>query len=424
MASSTFARPLGSVFVFQGLRELYHRRLTERGRFLLWATLAVGFVGVDTRRALVFVAFALAAPPLLVGLATLFRSRPAVRLAGRLPARLTAGRRLSLPLEVSGANARATGPLSVFWATPPPAEGGLVVSPSEATLEAEGDRPARLSLGFDPRQRGRYELSSLGVATTDAFGLFRTRATWLAGETVLVYPRYFSFGELPLPMGRRYQPGGIPLASEVGDSLEFVGIREYRPGDPLRKIHWRSWARRGEPVVKEYQEEYFSRIALVLDTFLPRRPRPRERERFEAAISVLASVTDHFSRSEEVVDILAAGPDLYEVSTGRSLGYLDNVLDVLACLEPSSAPPFESIGPALVERLERLTTVVAVMLEWDAAREAFLRQVRAMGVATRVILVHEGATQQRWSEASNEFGEILRLSPGEVAARLAAEESA
>ena len=45
-------------------------------------------------------------------------------------------------------------------------------------------------------------------------------------------------------------------------------------GDPLRKIHWRSWARRGKPVVKEYQEEYFSRIALVLDTFLPRRPAP------------------------------------------------------------------------------------------------------------------------------------------------------
>ena len=170
---------------------------------------------------------------------------------------------------------------------------------------------------------------------------------------VLAYPRYHTLDALPLPMGRRYQPGGIPLASVVGDSLEFVGTREYREGDPLRKIDWRSWARLGRPVVREYQEEYFSRIALVLDTFLGKRPRPRERARFEAAISTLASVAEHFSRSEEVVDILAAGPDLYEVSTGRSLGYLDNVLDVLACLEPSPAPPFESIGPPLFERLER-----------------------------------------------------------------------
>jgi len=263
-----------------------------------------------------------------------------------------------------------------------------------------------------------------GIARTDAFGLARTKAVWLPDQVVLAYPRYFTLEDLPLPMGRRYQPGGIPLASEVGDSLEFVGTREYREGDPLRKIHWRSWARLGRPVVREYQEEYFSRIALVLDTFLPKRPRPRERARFEAAISTLASVAEHFSRSEEVVDILAAGPDLYEVSTGRSLGSLDNVLDVLACLEPSAAPPFESIGPPLFERLERLTSVVAVMLEWDDAREAFLRRVRAMGVSVRVLLVHEGDTRKPWSRVSAELGEIECLTPAQVETRLAAEEAA
>jgi uncharacterized protein (DUF58 family) len=421
-ATHRFGRPLSSVAAFQGLRELYHRRLTDRGRFVLMAALTVGFVGVDTRRALGFVLFALAAPPLVVGLVTLFRSRPAVRITGRLPFRLTAGRRLELPIDVRGLDARAPGPLSLFWGKPRRTE-GLAVAPEEATLAVDPGGAARVSLSFDPRRRGRYELPSLGVARTDAFGLFRTRAQWLAGETVLVYPRYFTFGELPLPLGRRYQPGGIPLASEVGDSLEFVGTREYRPGDPLRKIHWRSWARRGEPVVMEHQEEYFSRLALVLDTFLPRRPRPRERERFEAAISVLASLTDHFSRSEEVVDVLAAGPDLYEVSTGRSLGYLDNVLDVLACLEPSSDQPFESIGPALLERLEGLTTVVAVMLEWDAAREAFLRKVRALGVSTQVVLVHDGATRASWSN-TGDLGEILLIPPAEVERRLAAEEHA
>ena len=40
----------------------------------------------------------------------------------------------------------------------------------------------------------------------------------------------------------------------AGDAIEFVGIREYRQGDPIRSIHWRSWARRGEPIVKEYQD--------------------------------------------------------------------------------------------------------------------------------------------------------------------------
>ena len=412
------AQPLERAFLFRALQGFHRRRLTGRGRFVLWTALAVGFVGVDTRRALGFVLFALAAPPLLVALVTLLRSRPAVRLSARLPARLTAGRPVAIPLDVAAADGRATGPLSLFWAGPIP-DDGLAVSPAEATLEADGTQPARVTLAFQPRLRGRYELPDLGLAATDAFALVRTRAVWLAAQPLLVYPRYFTFDTLPLPMGRRYQPGGIPLASEVGDSLEFVGTREYREGDALRKIHWRSWARLGRPVVKEYQEEYFSRIALVLDTFLPTRPRPRECDRFEAAISVVASLADHFSRSEEVVDILAAGPDLYEVSTGRSLGYLDNVLDVLACLEPSPAPPFESIGPLLFARLERLTTVVAVMLEWDEPREAFVRQLRALGVAVRVFLVHEGATRRPWTGISPDLADVALLTPGDVQSRLA-----
>ena len=421
MATGTIARPLSTVFLLRSVRHLVLRRLTRRGRFLLAATSGLALVGVDTRRALVFVLFALAAPPLLLALRFLVRGRPAVRLSGRIPLRLTAGRSVTAAMDVvPEGRQRAT--LSVFWGAPLPRSAGLEVEPVETFVEP-GGRPARVRLALRPRNRGRYVLPSLGVARTDSFGLVRSRSVFLPEQVVLAYPRYYTLDELPLPMGRRYQPGGIPLASEVGDSLEFVGTREYREGDPLRKIHWRSWARLGRPIVKEYQEEYFSRIALVLDTFLPRRPRPAERERFEAAISLLASVAGHFSRTDEVVDILAAGPDLYEVSTGRSLGYLDNVLDVLACLEPSPAPPFESIGPPLFERLERLTTVVAVLLEWDDAREAFLRRVRAMGVAVRVLLVHEGETRKPWASVSADLGEIAATTPAQVEARLAAEEA-
>jgi len=400
MATRTLDRPLESAFVFRALRGLYRRRLTRRGQFLLWATIAVGLIGVDTRRALVFMLFALAAPPLLVAAVQVFRRHPPIRLTGRLPARLTAGRAVDARLEV--ASEKPTGPLSLFFEAPLPPETAFEVRPADAYLEVDGEKPTRVPVRLHPRRRGRYTLPGLGVARTDAFGLARSKAVWQPERVVLVYPRYFTLEELPLPMGRRYQPGGIPLASHVGESLEFIGTREYREGDALRKIHWPSTARLGRPVVKEYQEEYFSRIALVLDTFLPRRPRPRERERFEAAISLLAY--------------------LYEVSTGRSLGYLDNVLDVLACLEPSPAPPFESIGPRLFERLQRLTTVVAVMLEWDEAREAFLHRVRAMGVAVRVLLVHEGEPRRPWTRGAGAPGEVVRFTPGQIEERLAAEE--
>ena len=192
-----------------------------------------------------------------------------------------------------------------------------------------------------------------------------------------------------------------------------MGTREYREGDPLRTIHWRSWARRGQPIVKEYQEEYFCRVALILDTFLPRRTGDADRDAFEAAISVLASIADYFSRSELVVDILAAGPDVYEVSAGRSLAYLENILDVLACLEPCHDPPFSRIGPHLFDKLAGLTTVIAVLQDWDDEREDFLRKVREQGTSVRAFVVREG-TPARPLPVDDELGEVTAMSPSRI----------
>jgi uncharacterized protein (DUF58 family) len=171
-------------------------------------------------------------------------------------------------------------------------------------------------------------------------------------------------------------------------------------------------------VVKEYQEEYFSRIALVFDTFLPRRPRKVEKRGFEAGVSLVASIADHFSRSEEIVDLFAAGPDIYQLSAGRSLAYLANVLDVLACLEPCHEPPFDEVGPHLHENLAQLTTVVAVVLDWDEQREAFLLGLRELGVAVRTFIVHPGPTRRRWDGVARELGEITLVTPDEVERRL------
>jgi len=406
--------------LFRALWRFYRRRLTQRGRFLLGAVVLLALLGVDTRRSVNFVLFSVAVPPLLLAVLQLGRRTPRLRVQGRLPSRLTAGRPLGVGFELRPAEPDGELTLSVAWAAPLPP--GLSARRSQAYVTLRPGRASRFELRLQADRRGRYRLPDLGLARTDAFGLVRSRGVWLGERVLLACPRYFTLDEAPLPLGRRYQPGGIPLASEVGDSLEFVGTREYRDGDPPRRIDWRSWARLGIPVVKEYQEEYFSRIALVLDTFLPRRPHPAQRRRLEAAISVTASIAEHFSRREEVVDVLAAGPDLYEVSTGRSLGSLDNVLEVLACLEPCPAAPFEGLRPALFERLERLTTVVAVMLDWDEPREAFVRQLQALGVAVHVWLVHEGETRRPCSLAAP-LAEVRRITPAEVDERLLAEEA-
>ena len=135
----------------------------------------------------------------------------------------------------------------------------------------------------------------------------------------------------------------------------------------------------------------------------------------------LASVADYFSRSEYIVDIFAAGPDIYEVSAGRSLAYLENILDVLACIESCHEPPFEVVGPALFEKLEQITSVVVVVQDWDDARETFLRRVKAFGVDLRILLVRDGPTTKDWQLAGEELGELSVMRPVDVERALANE---
>ena len=405
--------PLRARPVVGALVRVYEERFTARGRYVLWATAAFALVGVDTRRTQVFQLFAVGFGLLVVASLYVLLRRTRVGLEGRLPERLTASRALPLVLRAGGANGHpAEDVLVSLPGSPSPGPAPRAVA-GEAWAAVAPGGPTEVTLEIAAPRRGRFLLRGATARLTDPLRLVGGRPARIEDQTVIVYPRYFTIEELQVPLGRRYQPGGIPLTSSTGDAIEFVGTREYREGDPVRNIHWRSWARRGVPVVKEYQEEYFCRIALILDTFLPKRPAAADVEAFEAGISVLASVADFFSRSEYVVDILAAGPDVYEVSAGRSLAYLDNILDVLACLEPCYDPPFARIGPHLFDKLAQLTTVVAVLQDWDAARADFLRAVQEQGTSVRGFVVREGATAQP-IPSGPELGELSLLRPAQV----------
>ena len=395
-----------------GVLRAWDTRLAPRGRYLLIALGLLGFAGADTRKTLVHLPFAGAAG--LFFTATIFASRfrPRVNVDSLIPERATAGTPLMFRTRVTPLK-RTGGELMIDMPTAPEARGLIVSKPLRAFVNVD-DKSVEVAAELLPERRGRYRLRGARVRRTDPLRLMTTVATAAPDTTILVYPRFWRMETFDVPVGRSYQPGGIPLASSTGDAIEFVGTRDYRDGDPIRNIHWRSWARRGQPVVKEHQEEYFSRVALIMDTYVPKGFGAGDRAAFEGGVSVVASVADWFSRSEAVVDVLAAGPDLYEVSAGRSLAYLDNILDVLACLEPCSDPPFETVGPHLHEKLARLTSVVVVMLDWDDGRERFLRGVREQGIAMRCIIVRDGATTKPWAPAAGDLGTFSQMGTADI----------
>ena len=130
--------------------------------------------------------------------------------------------------------------------------------------------------------------------STFPLNLYRTPAGQSEPWTLLILPNFHPLQGIDVPIGARYQPGGIALTSNLGESPEYIGNREYVSGDSIRHIDFRAWARLSMPAVREYQEEYYCRIALVLDTFTGKEhaPSPDGFPDFEAAVSLTAAVAD------------------------------------------------------------------------------------------------------------------------------------
>jgi len=114
---------------------------------------------------------------------------------------------------------------------------------------AAPNEEAEVRVELTPLRRGVLRFTGVTLARPDPLGLVRALSTVPLPQTVLILPRRYSLPAMALPGTAKYQERGVALAASVGQSEEYVALRDYRQGDPLRHIHWRSWARVGRPVV-------------------------------------------------------------------------------------------------------------------------------------------------------------------------------
>jgi uncharacterized protein (DUF58 family) len=238
-----------------------------------------------------------------------------------------------------------------------------------------------------PLRRGLLRFERLRLMRADPLGLINAIATLRAPDTLLVLPRIHPLPPLALSGGRRLQQGGVALSQHVGDSEEFLQLRDYRAGDPLRHIHWRAFARTGKPVVKEFQDEFFTRYALVLDTFCA----PSAARDFEAALSVAVSVLAGFPLREALLDLLFVEDRAWCLTAGRGVGSVAELLRVVAVLEPSRPSQFETLAQRVLQQAGTLSACIVVLLGLDAPRRRLLEQLAAAGVEVLALVIGPGA---------------------------------
>jgi uncharacterized protein (DUF58 family) len=249
------------------------------------------------------------------------------------------------------------------------------------------------------------------------FCIFKWARTAGSRGKLIVYPDYTPLKSLKLPVSRKYQPEGTSRISKVGESMEFHGCREFRNGDEPRHIHWKSSARAGELIIREFQEEHLSRIALITDTFVkPERPllKPFIKKKippeFEAALSLTAAFAEHLARRDYVIDLFAAGPEVYHFQSGRSLSYLDNILDILACVQPDYHNPLKKLTPAVLSELTGIGSAVVILLEWNEHRKKFIEALRERGVNVKPVIIGKKAERPRAIPAGADYfssGDII-----------------
>jgi uncharacterized protein (DUF58 family) len=212
------------------------------------------------------------------------------------------------------------------------------------------------------------------------------------------------------------------LAATMGDSQEFIGLREYRLGDSPRHIDWAAWARSGEPVVKEYQDEYFSRQALILDSFAPL----ARRDDFEAAVSVAASFVEPLQGNDTLLDLMFVADRAYTMTSGRGLLTSTALLEVLACVEPQPDGNFVTLSQAARNHAPLLSAVLCVLLSWDNQRQNFVQHLRAFGLPVRVLVIGIDGTDNTGKPAQLSLGpmadspqDLYHLDPQQIETGLA-----
>lgn len=213
-----------------------------------------------------------------------------------------------------------------------------------------------------PLRRGAHPMPPLEWRSGFPFGLAECGARLRAGGELLVYPARGLLARPAASPGRLVAArAGIPNITGFFTE-DFRSLREYHPGDSLRRVHWRASAHRGELHVREFEREHFAPTLILLDSRIPaelsakKEPGvlPEREQALELAVSFAAEVARSAMRQGGSVAITGYFPQpalliagergYFRVESGRGRS-LDRVMETLARLTPSDATTADALLP-------------------------------------------------------------------------------
>ena len=400
------------------------RALTPVGWFLLVGMLAAGAIGIDTSEAMSFQTFALICAAFFIAGLWYCLPPPRLELVRELPRYASVGTRLAYCVRITNPDRRTGLDLALeenFGEFRPTRDEFLRwKEPGEEKRNAfdrasgyyrwlwllDRKRPASseeialpillpnsetvVTMEAVPLRRGPLRFEPALLSARDPLGIARRSSRVGERQTLLILPKIYHLPPQAMLGRREYMLGGTAPATSVSGFEEFVSIRDYRYGDPLRHVHWRSSARVGQLLVREFEDQFLVRQAIILDTF----DRHLFPEVFEEAVSVAASYATALRSSESFLDFLLVTDESASSPTQQSVSEAGNTLETLAAVHPCRDKPIQQLTDLVMANLPRFGGVVCILLDWDEPRQELVRRIRESGTSFQVILMlEEGASK-------------------------------
>lgn len=229
-------------------------------------------------------------------------------------------------------------------------------------------------------RRGAFALGPTRISTGDPFGLFRWSREISSSQTLIVLPMLFEIKSFSLPPG--LLPGGQVIRRKSPDiTPHAAGVREYAPGDAMKRIHWATSIRRGQLMVKEFEQDPQAEVWLFLDSqqevhyekVEQNRQRTLELNLFgkrpdfslppsslEYTISIAASLTHYFIARRRAVGYASAGQTFTVHHAERSERQEGRILETLAFVEADGRLSLAALVAAQASQLPQGSTAILI----------------------------------------------------------------
>ncbi len=163
-------------------------------------------------------------------------------------------------------------------------------------------------------RRGYHQVGPALIEAGDLFGFFRRYKTGAPHEYVIVFP--FVQHLMEYDIAARRPMGPVKVSNRIfEDPTRIVGVREYAPGDPFNRIHWKTSARTGRLFSKVWEPSKVLGATVILDFHKDGYRGPDGRDRGELAVSTAASLADYLGRANEQVGLLTNGRDMADTAS-------------------------------------------------------------------------------------------------------------